>query len=278
MTQPATDQGPDDVERAHLRDPRDDSFTIHRYAPDPALGGLIRRYWIPVWSVPAGEQRVQRVLQYPICLAITTPAYSRFGGPTRGLSETALAGDAWGFGVMFAPAAGALLLGRPVSRLTDRFIELDAVPRLGAPTARVADLMASDPGAPDTHAECRRLYEDRLADLLPLDEESLLVNAIVERIETDGDVRTVGQVCEAFGLSERTLQRLLARRVGLSPLWLIRRRRLHEAAERLGASDPLARVAAELGYADQAHFSRDFKVATGWTPREYARLRSPSRI
>ena len=110
--------------------------------------------------------------------------------------------------------------------------------------------------------------ESALADLLPLDEEGELVNAVVEYVEGDSEVRRVGQVCEKFAITERSLQRLTARRIGLTPKWLIQRRRLHEAAERLtGASRPdLARVAADLGYADQAHFGRDFRAVTGLTP------------
>jgi AraC-like DNA-binding protein len=59
----------------------------------------------------------------------------------------------------------------------------------------------------------------------------------------------------------------------LSPKWLIQRRRLHEAAGLLAAGEmpDLATVAARLGYADQAHLTRDFRTVTGMTPGEYAR-------
>ncbi|MGI8987080.1 MAG: helix-turn-helix domain-containing protein [Nocardioidaceae bacterium] len=76
----------------------------------------------------------------------------------------------------------------------------------------------------------------------------------------------------ARGAPPRTLQRLTARRIGLSPKWLIKRRRLHEAAGALRSTvrPALARIAADLGYSDQAHFTRDFRRVTGLTPGEYA--------
>lgn len=267
----------DDVERAHLRDPRDRTFHIHRYPADPQVSGLVRRFWIPVWDVPAGERAEQKVLQYPICLAVTTPSYSRFAGPTRGLSVTVLQGRAWAFGAMFQPAAGALLLGGPVSSLTDRFLDLDEIPALRGLTAAWRALMAPDPDRPDAHRVGRDLLTERLTGLADLDEESRLVNALVEAVEGDPGLTRVSQLCRHFDLTERSLQRLTARRLGLTPLWLIRRRRLHEAAERLRAasSGTLADVAAELGFADQAHFSRDFRASTGMTPREFERLNAP---
>jgi len=68
-------------------------------------------------------------------------------------------------------------------------------------------------------------------------------------------------------------------RIGLSPKWLLQRRRLHDAVEALKAGPgTLAEVAAELGYADQAHFTHDFRTVTGMTPGEYLKdqpVRSP---
>ena len=111
---------------------------------------------------------------------------------------------------------------------------------------------------------------------LPVDDEGLLVNAIVDHVEHDPSVRQVAQVCDAFGLGERALQRLTRRRLGLTPKWLIQRRRLHEASERLreGPGD-LAAIAHDLGYADQAHFTRDFRRVTAMTPGGFARRFAP---
>ncbi|WP_028643181.1 AraC family transcriptional regulator [Nocardioides sp. URHA0020] len=263
----------DPTERAHLLDETGYTPPIHRYAPSPALADVVRRYWMPIWALPAGRTSVQRVLQYPVCLTVISDSYALLVGPSTGLSTTELSGSGWALGTMLQPAAGLALVGGPVEQLTDR-----AVPLADADlVARVREAIGDEPDDPDRRQSAVAAMEASLATLLPVDEEGRLVNAIVEHVEGDAEVQRVGQVCDKFAITERTLQRLTARRIGLSPKWLIQRRRLHEAAERLAGSDrpDLARVAADLGYADQAHFGRDFRAVTGLTPGEYAAERRP---
>ena len=258
----------DPTERAHLLDASGYTPPIHRFAPSPALAPLVRRYWMPVWSLPPGVTSTQRVLQYPVCLIVVASEYALLVGPTSGLATQELSGTGWAFGTMLQPAAGLALAGGPVERLTDRAVPLpDTVL-----TERIRGAVGDDPDDPDRQQAAVAAVEEALTRLLPVDEEGLLVNAVVEYVEGDPAVQRVGQVCEKFALSERTLQRLTARRIGLSPKWLIQRRRLHEAAERLADKErpDLARVAADLGYADQAHFGRDFRAVTGLTPGEFA--------
>jgi AraC-like DNA-binding protein len=95
---------------------------------------------------------------------------------------------------------------------------------------------------------------------------------LVSRITDDPGLRRVDELCAASGLSARTLQRLFADYVGVSPKWVMRRARLHEAAERADSGEPVdwAALAADLGYADQAHLTRDFTVTIGVPPSRYA--------
>jgi AraC-like DNA-binding protein len=271
-SRPTDAQGLDDVERAHLRDPSDRTFTIDRYPVAADLEPLARRFWIPVWDVPPGQESPQHVLQYPVCLLIVTNTYARFYGVVSGLSSTTLDGRGWGVGVMFQPAAGHLLTGRPVRELTDRFVDVADVSGLGGEkvVGGIRQAMQGDPSDPARHALARHVVEIELRRHLPIDDEGSLVNAIVEHVEGSPELLRVDELCERFDIAERTLQRLLHKRIGLTPKWLIRRRRLQEAAERLRTGEELSGIAAGLGYADQAHFTRDWRRATGLTPGQFA--------
>ena len=270
------DNALDDIERAHLVDPRESFYAIDRFAAPPDLSELARRHWIPVWDLPEGESSTQEVLQYPVCLIVISNSYARFYGVQSGLSRTTLSGTGWASGVMLQPAAGSLVLGGDVRTMTDRFVDAREILD-GALVAAVRSAMA-DPNDPECRRASAAVLDDALRAWLPVDEEGLLVNAIVEAVETEPDIGQVAQVCQRFAITERSLQRLLRRRIGLSPKWLIQRRRLHEASERLrsGPGD-LAGVAHDLGYADQAHFTRDFRLVTGMTPGAFARRFSGAR-
>ena len=81
------------------------------------------------------------------------------------------------------------------------------------------------------------------------------------------------QLTERWEIGERRLQRLVRSRLGITPKWLLQRHRLQEAAALIGRGmgPDLSHVAYALGYADQAHFTRDFAAVTGMSPGEYMR-------
>lgn len=270
--EPDRPQRLDLIERAHLRDPADTSHTIHRYAAPDDLSDLVRRFWLPVWSVPPGEEAVQQVLQYPVALAVVASTYSTFAGASTGLSTVSLAGDGWAAGVMFQPAAGYLLTGGAMDAWTDRAEPLDVLGPHAAPVvAAVHDAMEPDPHDEEGHRRAIGALADLARAVGPVDDEGRVANEVVACVEDRPDITSVAALCAEVGLGERALQRLTRRRLGLTPRWLIQRRRLHEATERLRQGDvTLAEVAAELGYADQPHLTRDLRTVTGMTPGQLA--------
>jgi AraC-like DNA-binding protein len=89
--------------------------------------------------------------------------------------------------------------------------------------------------------------------------------------ETSGAVR-VEILASETGLTIRQLQRRFDTVVGLTPKALARVVRLQRAiALARDGRATLARIAAAAGYADQAHFNRQFREIAGVTPTEFFR-------
>ena len=81
---------------------------------------------------------------------------------------------------------------------------------------------------------------------------------------------TSAELAKAAGTSVRGLERAFGRDYGLSPQQYLRRLRMQTACQLLVSSGlALAQVADRCGFADQSHFTRDFKSLTGMTPRAY---------
>jgi AraC-like DNA-binding protein len=116
--------------------------------------------------------------------------------------------------------------------------------------------------------------EEFLRTRLPATDDTVtLVNQIVDRIAAAPSMTRIDELAQQFHLSQRSLERLFQQYVGISPKWVIKQYRLHEAAEQVaeeqGQNWP--QLAVELGYFDQSHFIKEFKTAVGRTPSEYAR-------
>ncbi|QNE23193.1 helix-turn-helix transcriptional regulator [Kribbella qitaiheensis] len=71
----------------------------------------------------------------------------------------------------------------------------------------------------------------------------------------------------SVGLSERQLHRRCLDAFGYGPKMLDRVLRMNRALDRARTGLALATVAAQTGYADQAHFTREIKALTGVPPR-----------
>lgn len=74
------------------------------------------------------------------------------------------------------------------------------------------------------------------------------------------------------GVSVATVHRGFATEYGCTVGTFIRRARIERArGELISGRTPLAQIAFACGFADQAHFTRVFREATGWTPAAFRR-------
>lgn len=82
---------------------------------------------------------------------------------------------------------------------------------------------------------------------------------------------SLAELCKVSGLSESHLVRSFKKRFGLTPHEFLIDRRIQRSRRELRRGQPIAEVALELGFADQAHLQRMFKRIVATTPGQYRR-------
>lgn len=114
--------------------------------------------------------------------------------------------------------------------------------------------------------ECPDDLEDLVVNAVENHEmqPSIVADFVDEARSTAGSLRLTGRGSAA---RERELQRACRRWIGLSPKSFLRIERAWAAREAILIGSPLAMIAADLGYADQAHLTREVRELLGVTPR-----------
>ena len=248
---------------------------LTRFPPTAALAGLIDRFWVVEWDLPAGEPHRQEVLAHPCAnLSLGWREGTWLAGVTTRVVERELSGSGWNVAAMTTPGGlGAFLTG-PAAALTDRYVPMAdhlAVP--GDLRQRCDDDGGARPVADRVAILAKALEHAVVTERVEVARE---VAQIAGHAERDRDLRTAKDLAAVAGYGIRTLQRIFADYVGVPPAWVLRRYRLIDAAEavRDGQKVDWADLAGDLGYADQSHLVRDFRSALGVTPAAYARAQA----
>jgi AraC-like DNA-binding protein len=240
-----------------------------RYPADPALRGVVESYWTldverppaTVTVLPDGLIDVTFVVG-PRPAAYVTGAVS---SPQRYVHDRPVAL----LGLSLEPGTAPAVLGVEVAALPDGWTPLAEIagPVADELAARVAQ---EPPGQPrlallDTFLAARL----RRAGRPPDDRVSSALAAVVARA---GDV-DVARLAHESAASPRHLGRLFDAWVGVGPKRFARIVRVQAALRRLIAEPgaDLAALAAELGFADHAHLTREVRDLTGEPPSALAR-------
>lgn len=247
------------------------------YPPAGPLSRWVEQVWSLAWSRPVPPTTSALITHPTLHLTVEAgpPGEVRHGHPmpaalVHGVAvqhrfAPRLPAHGWVVGLHLVPGAAADLLGRSADTLTDRVVrweevwpgwDLDGVWRADGPAARAEAL----------EAEAVRVVGDRRPG-----PDGQRARSVERLARTDRTLRSVEDLAARVALSTRQLQRLCRTHLGVTPRWLLRRARVldaHELLSTTGAS--VAEVAAELGWFDQAHLTRDYTAVTGIPP---ARLR-----
>jgi hypothetical protein len=171
-------------------------------------------------------------------------------------------------GVRLHPEAAEIIFGAPSDDLAERHTPLEEIWGSAATESLRERLLAT----PDPHRQLGVFEAMILARGSARASVSPVVSRATKRLAAGFSVRDV--------VVESGFSALFRRAVGLSPKVYARvlrfRRSLDILAEQRLARDKrrplLARAAIEAGYADQAHFAREFRSLSGLSPSEYERV------
>jgi AraC-like DNA-binding protein len=153
----------------------------------------------------------------------------------------------------FSGGLGPALVGVPADALTDHTFELEQL-WSAAEARRLTEQVAENPVGALT---AWLLERARRSPADPL-------GARVATMAAGG--LPIATMADRTGLSARQLHRRCLPLFGYGPRHLARVLRLMRAVDEGRAGLPLAEVAAESGYYDQAHLSREVRALTGTTP------------
>lgn len=240
-------------------------YSLERFAPGPDLGHLVQHLWVVEWDL--AEPFTAHVLPHPNVNLCVMAGSSRISGTGRRVFVQRLEGAGRVVGVTFRPGAFRLLHDAAARTLTDGELPITAI--YDVDTADFEQRLLADDVPAALHA-----VDTVLRTRIPApDAPATLAGEIVDAVVADRSLGRVERVAARFELPVWRLQRLFAEYVGVTPKWVLMRARLHDATDAVadGLPPDWARLAAELGYCDQAHLIRSFKSAIGMTPVEYVR-------
>jgi AraC-like DNA-binding protein len=169
-------------------------------------------------------------------------------------------------GIRFAAGRARRFLGMPMHELTDRVFEADAlgIRRLDELRERLAD---SDSTATRVAHVERWLLESGTTS----DGEFDCIQYAVSQLRDPTLSRRIRDISAELGLSHRQLIDRFRNVVGVTPRRLARIYRLQAVIRYLAKRSRVnwSRVAADCGFADQAHLNRELRDLAGMTPTAY---------
>jgi AraC-like DNA-binding protein len=155
---------------------------------------------------------------------------------------------------------------------------LGASPELGGTVVALDDLWGRDATRTQEQLRAAASWDDRFAiaeaALARRHEAGWAVDREIafvweQVVRSRGQVR-IDELAAEIGWSRKRLWSRFRSQIGLTPKRAAQLVRFDHAAHRLAAGDSAARVAAEIGYADQSHLHRDVMTFAGQTPTAVA--------
>ena len=251
---------------------------FQRIAPRTELSRFIECFWIvdnpdpsPVIQkiIPDGFPEMIFHFGDPYLIRLnekwTKQSWSLLGGQMTSHFFLKNSGVSSILGIKFKPAALSLLFGVDMYALTNHVVSLK---QLSHPDLTALEGLLSEAG---DHTKRIEATEDYLSKNFRAVNNEPVINATVEKIFASNGMVSVTVICKENGCSERQLERMFRKYIGVSP-------KLYSRIIRFAYIFQVAQGRKEIngcelglasGYYDQSHFIKNFKAFAGEGPSGY---------
>jgi AraC-like DNA-binding protein len=206
--------------------------------------------------------RFQRIPNYG---EVETQASAIVSGQIRSRLLIRPSGRVSLFGVRFRPYGAACFLGVRMSSLTDHVVPLLDV--VGSFASELEALIAQA----SSFEERVSIVESAMCSRPSGNSDASIAAGLTEMISASGGRMPVRELVDRTGISERRVERMFDRHVGVSPKVFSRIVRFRGVVRSIEAADSfgLLDTALSHGYYDQSHMIHEFNEFAGTSPRGY---------
>jgi AraC-like DNA-binding protein len=251
--------------------------------PSPELAQYVRFFWMYEHAPEAGNVFVHRAMADTCAEMIFHYNNSFVELTTEGIKKSPAAhlqgqsntvrrfstAAAFGiFGVYLYPFALPILFPVSGTEICNQYYEFDTLTGISGTDLTEQVMLASNFEARIEIVS--RFLMHRLKRVNHGKHNSTHLHSIRDLLQTTKN-DSIKTIAANHGFSERKLERITREYTGFTPVKLFRIARFQKAAASFGHTKPrtLTQLALDCGYYDQAHFIHEFKLFSGYSPREY---------
>ncbi|NJO01933.1 MAG: helix-turn-helix transcriptional regulator [Bacteroidia bacterium] len=244
----------------------------------PLLAQYLRFFWVlesdqPYIHRSMADGGVELIFHYRgrfDNISSTTPALeglSGLQGPSDHFSRFKTDTGFGILGVYFYPYALPDIFGIPASELAGNYADLAEA--LGARGKSLEEYILNCKNNAERIQVLSAFIVEELNRRNKRVSDRAVQGAIKSVIQADGRL-SISQLADDCGISRRQFERRFKQAAGFSPKVYARIVRFQSALGTFGKKDKsLTQIALDCGYYDQAHFIRDFKNFSGYTPFQW---------
>nr|WP_068886758.1 helix-turn-helix domain-containing protein [Pedobacter panaciterrae] len=247
-----------------------------RIDPDPQLDHIIECYWMMQDDNP--EPRMEKIIPdgfTELIFNYGSPYKAKTNGEWQLQTQNLLAGQissffflentgpTGSFAIKLKPAALTQLFNLNMDQYLDKIVDLDTFPNpeLAAMKEKLLPFK--------NEHDLKRVLDSYFIKL----SKDIIANPLKDALDlifSSNGTATVAEMLSTAKLSERQLERLFKKYIGLSPKYYSRIIRFNYIFQLIKSKNSSwTEIVYQSGYYDQSHFIRNFKAFTGEDPASY---------